>query len=163
MRGLSERVAEALRDGGDGKLESLVVGEPRVVRHLVAATFRPEPGIRAAAGRGLALAARHHPVLVQEVVRRLVWGMNEESGTNASGAPDTLFAIAEEAPELLLPVMGDLMRLTGDAALHDRLVEVARKVASSRPEAANRLEASLRGRLEGEKNDRRDTRTAPGR
>jgi hypothetical protein len=163
MRGLSKRVSEMLREGRFQELESLVAGEPRAVRYLLAATFRPEPEIRAAAGRGLAVAARHHPALMQEVVRRLIWGMNEESGTNARSAPDTLYSIAEEAPDLLLPVMGDLMRLTADPNLHDRLIDVARKVASCRPVAAERLEASLRGRLRGEDNERGDSRPAPRR
>jgi hypothetical protein len=163
MRGLRERVLETLRDGRVQELEELVKGDPRVIRYLLAATFRPQPGIRAAAGRGLALAARHHPALMKEVVRRLVWGMNEESGTNAMTAPDTLYAVAEEAPDVLLPVMGDLMRLTADPALRDRLIEVARRVASCRPAAAERLEASLRDRLRGEDNERRHFRSAPGR
>jgi hypothetical protein len=129
----------------------------------LAATFRPEPEIRAAAGRGLAVAAKHHPALLQEVVRRLIWGMNEESGTNATGAPDTLYSIAEEAPDLLLPVMGDLMRLTADPNLHDRLIEVARKVASCRPAAAEWLEASLQDHLRGEDDERGNSRSAPRR
>jgi hypothetical protein len=164
MRGLSRQVSEALREGRFQELESLVAAEPRAVRFLLAATFRPEPEIRAAAGRGLAVAARHHPALVKEVVRRLIWGMNEESGTNASGAPDTLYSIADEAPDLLVPVMGDLMRLTADPNLHDRLIEVAQKVASRRPTAAaDRLEASLLNRLKGKDNERGDSRPAPRR
>ena len=44
-----------------------------------------------------AVAARHHPDLVQQVVRRLVWAMNDESGTNALTAPEVVKAVADES------------------------------------------------------------------
>jgi hypothetical protein len=145
-----ERVVEAVRARRFDDLASLVASEKRALRHLVALTYRPEPGVRAAAARGLALASRHHPELVQEVARRLVWSMNDESGTYAVTAPEALRAIAEESPDLLLPLVPSLLALTADPGLRDGLVEVVRIVARHDRKAAvggmTRALASCRGK-----------------
>jgi len=127
--GVRERVAEAVRLSRFEDLDVVVAADKRAIRHLVALTYRPEPTVRATAARGLALASRHHPKLVQEVARRLVWAMNDESGTHALTAPEVLRAIAEESPELLLPLVPSLLSLTADPGLREALVEVVRIVA----------------------------------
>ncbi len=91
------------------------------IRYLVGMSYNADPEIRKTATRGIALAARHHPKRVQEVVRRLIWAMNDESATNALTAPEVLEAIAEETPELLLPMVPDLTRLAADPGLHEGL------------------------------------------
>ncbi len=129
-------IVEAVQEHRLDDVAELVKSDPRTVRQLVALTYRPEPDVRATAARGLALAGHHHPRLVQEVARRLVWAMNEESGTHAVTAPEVLRAVAEETPELLRPLVPNLLRLTRDARLRDALVEVVRTVARHDPKAA---------------------------
>jgi len=131
-----ERVAEAVRVRRFDDLEAVVAADKRAVRYLVALTYRPEPAVRATAARGLALASRHHPKLVQEVARRLVWAMNDESGTHAVTAPEVLRAISQESPQLLLPLVPSLLALTADPQLRDALVEVVRVVAQPDPKGA---------------------------
>ncbi len=123
-------VMEAVREGRLDELAALAAADPRALRHLLALSYRPEPELRAAAGRAIAAASRRHSELVQEMARRLVWAMNDESGTHALTAPEVLRAIAEENPELLLPLLPELLRLTADPGLHDALVGVARLVAA---------------------------------
>jgi hypothetical protein len=130
-----ERLVDAARGGRAEELAAAVATDRRALRHLVALTYRPEPEIRAAAARGIALAGRHHPKLVQETARRLVWAMNDESGTHAVTAPEVLRAIAEESPELLLPLVPNLLGLTADPGLREALVEVVRLVARNDPKA----------------------------
>jgi hypothetical protein len=122
-------VVEAVQNQRLDDVAELIKSDPRTVRQLVALTYRPEPDVRATAARGLALAGHHHPRLVQEVARRLVWAMNEESGTNAVTAPEVLRAVAAETPDLLRPLVPNLLRLTRDARLRDALVDVVRLVA----------------------------------
>lgn len=133
--GVRERVADAVRQSRFDDLAAVVAADKRALRHLLALTYRPEPALRAAAARGLALASRHHPKLVQEVARRLVWAMNDESGTHALTAPEVLRAIAEESPELLLPLVPSLLSLTADPGLREALVDVVRIVAKHDPKA----------------------------
>jgi hypothetical protein len=131
-----ERVFDAVRQGRLDELAALAAADPRTLRHLLALSYRPEPELRAAAGRAIAAASHPHPELVQEMARRLVWAMNDESGTHALTAPEVLRAIAEENPDLLLPLLPELLRLTADPGLHDGLVEVARRVAARNPARA---------------------------
>lgn len=140
-----EQVVEAVRQRRFDDLARMVAADRRTIRYLVGLTYQADPGLRGAAARGLALAARDHPRMIAEVVRRLVWAMNEESGTNAPFAPEVLRAVAEERPEVLVPFLPDLMRLTGDPGLRDALVGVAQRVAEGRrSEAARRVQDGLR-------------------
>ena len=123
-------VSDAVEAGRLDDLERLAIADPRALRHVLALVYRPEPAIRTAAARAIAAASRHRQELVGEMARRLVWAMNDESGTHALNAPEVLQALAETNPDLLLPLLPDLLRLTADPALHDRLVEVARLVAA---------------------------------
>jgi hypothetical protein len=131
---LRARVHEMVRVGmADGELEELVEREPRAVRYLVGMSYHADPEIRKTATRGVALAARHHPKLVQDIVRRLVWAMNDESATNAVTAPEVLQAIADEKPELLLPMVPDLTRLASDPGLQEGLAGTLKTIASRCP------------------------------
>ena len=118
------------------------------MRYLVGLTYRPEPEIRANACRGVALAARYHPDLVQQVTRRLIWAMNDESGTNALTAPEVVKAIADERPEILLPLVPDLTRLSIDEGLRDTLAEVLQILADAFPgEVGRGIQDSLNKRF----------------
>jgi hypothetical protein len=125
-----ESVRKAVDERRLDDLVPLATADPRALRHLLALAYREEPEIRAAAAHAIGAASRHHPKLVQEIARRLVWAMNDESGTHAATAPEVLRAVAREAPELLVPLASDLLRLTADPTLHDALVDVVRMLAT---------------------------------
>jgi hypothetical protein len=145
---LRAQVKEAVEQGRLEALELLVAREPRAVRFLLGLSYRPEAEVRAAAAAGIGFAARHHPRLVQGVARRLVWAMNDESGTNALTAPEVLQAVARERPKLLLPLVPDLVRLAGDAGLHQGLSETLRILSALCPgQVGERLEQELNKRL----------------
>jgi hypothetical protein len=142
---LRARTREAVRSGD---VEELVAKEPRAVRYLLGLTYHQNEELRKAAARGVAIAARYHPKLVENVVRRLIWAMNDESGTNAVTAPEVLEAIAREQPELLLPVVPDLTRLAADLGLHDGLAKTLHIVADRCPgKVGERLGESLNRRF----------------
>ena len=70
--------------------------------------------------------------------------MNDESGTHSLTAPGVIRAVAEESPELLLPVVPDLTRLAADEGLHDQLAEILRLLAEKFPGSVGRgIEGSL--------------------
>lgn len=133
---LRERVGGAVDQwigGREAPLEMLVAEHSAAVRYLLGMTYSSEAPRRKAGARGLALAARYHPRLIREVIRRLVWAMNDESGTNALTAPDVLLAIAEESPELLLPVVPDLTRLSTDTGLQVGLRRTLERLSAACP------------------------------
>ena len=123
-----------LVDRGDAAaLDDLVISQPRAVRYLLGLSYHADPARRELATRSLARASRHHERLVQRIVRQLVWAMNDESGTNAVTAPGVMLAIAEERPELLLPMVPDLVRLAMDEGLREDLSAALRIVAERCP------------------------------
>jgi hypothetical protein len=145
---LKTRTHTAVRNGSEDELERLVSEEPGAVRHALGLTYHAERGIRERAARAVALAARRHPALVQNVIRRLVWAMNDESGTNAATAPEVLQAIADERPELLLPMLPDLVRLSADPELREGLAAALRTVSRRCPgEIGRQLAGSLNERI----------------
>jgi hypothetical protein len=130
---LRRQVEQLVRERRFDELDELVAEKPRTVRHLLSLSYQPDDEIREAAAQGLARATRHHPDLLQNVVRRLIWAMNEESGTNAQSAPAVLQAIAEEDAEFLLPVLPDLIRLAADEGLYRGLAKTLLIIKDSCP------------------------------
>ena len=141
---LRVQVQELVAQGDIDRLGEVVADEPRAIRHLVGCTYQEDEQIRQTACQAIGRAARHHPDLVQQVVRRLVWAMNDESGTNSLTAPAVIKAVADTSPELLLPVVPDLTRLAADEGLHEPLAEVLKLLAKKFPGSVGRgIESSL--------------------
>jgi hypothetical protein len=132
-KGLRKRVEDAVRGASLEVLESLVASESRAVRYLVGITYGSDEAMCQTAARGIALASRYHPDLVQSVIRRLIWGMNDESGTHAVNAPLVLKAISEVRPELLLPMVPDLVRLSTDEGVREGITATLKTVAQAFP------------------------------
>jgi hypothetical protein len=129
---------QAVREKRLDDVEGIVSEDAGALRHLVRLMYELDDEVRRTAARGIALATRHHPRAVEQIVKRLVWAMNEESGTNAEYAPEVLHAIALENPELLVPVAPDLVRLAGDVSLYDELSEVLHEVVRQCPGKVSR-------------------------
>ncbi|MBC8422846.1 hypothetical protein H8E07_01865 [bacterium] len=147
---LNTHVRELVTAGKLDELDILLPLEPRAIRHLVSLTYQPDDAIRANACRGVAMAARYHPELVEQVVKRLVWAMNDESGTNALTAPEVILAVAAERPQVLLPVVSDLTRLSRDKGLKEGLTEALRMVIEAYPGSVGRgIQKTLNKQFEG--------------
>jgi hypothetical protein len=153
MNQLRERVTDAVRNGKLDVLEQLAAGDPRVVRHLMRQMYDFDPTVRATAARGIALVARRHPRLRADILQRLIWGMDNDSGTNAPNLPEVVLAIAEEDPASLVPVVADLVRLAGDPALYDGLAAALELVVRHQPGAVGHGIGQVLN-----KRDRRDDR-----
>lgn len=133
MTPLRRQLEQAIRGGDESALDALIAEHPTTVRFLLGMTYQTDDTLAGGACRGIALAARHHPQLVERIIRRLVWAMNDESGTNALSAPRVLRAIAEEQAELLLPVVPDIARLSADEGLREGLAATLRVIADRCP------------------------------
>jgi hypothetical protein len=141
---LREDMQAAVTGGDLDAIDALAAEHPRAVRYLVGLMYRSDDGVRRIGARGIALAARHHPRVVKKIIERLLWAMNVESNTYAPAAPEVLLAIAEETPELLVPVVSDLVRLSKDAHLSQGLGDTLRRIAERCPgEVGRELTRSL--------------------
>lgn len=132
-RSLRNQVRQMVLAGDLEALERMLADEPRAVRHLVTLTHQLDDGVRETACRAVGLAANHHPELIESVIRRLIWSMNEESGANGLTAPQVLEAIARQQPEMVLPVVPDMVRLSAADQLHDGLADAVCVVVHSLP------------------------------
>lgn len=132
-RALRDQIRQAANSGDLKALEQILADEPRAVRHLVTLTHQSDDSLREIACKGVGLAAKHHPELIESVIRRLIWSMNEESGANGLTAPQVLEAIARQQPELILPVVPDMVRLSADDNLHDGLADALCVVVHNLP------------------------------
>lgn len=141
---LREQINAAVLDARFDQLEDLVAKETKAVRYLMGMSYQPDNDIAKSAAKGIGLAARHHPKLIKNILRRLIWAMANESGTNSYSAPLILQAIARERPEFLLPLVPDLVRLSVDDELHDGIADTLCIVVHSCP---GQLGASLTKRL----------------
>jgi hypothetical protein len=130
---LRDRILKAVSEGDLEAIEVIVTDEPRSVRYLVGLMYRPDENIRKIGARGIALASRKHPRVVKKIILRLIWAMNEESCTFIPTAPEVLRAIADEKPELLVPVAPDIVRLCKDTSLNQGLCDTLRRVAEQCP------------------------------
>ncbi|MBW1806778.1 MAG: hypothetical protein JRJ87_01200 [Deltaproteobacteria bacterium] len=141
---LREQINAAVLGAHFDQLEDLVAKETKAVRYLMGMSYQPENNIAETAAKGIGLAARYHPKLIKKILRRLIWAMDEQSGTNSYSAPLVLQAIARERPEFLLPIVPDLVRLSINEALHDGIADALCIVVHSCPGG---LGASLTKRL----------------
>jgi len=146
---LRKRIGELVRKGSTEELRELISGDVRAVRYLLGLSYQHDADTRANAARGIALAGRYHPKAVQRAIRRLIWAMNDESGTNALTAPEVIRAVSEEHPELLLPMITDLTRLAADAALNEGLSDALRELVKRCPgEVGKKLGKELTEQIE---------------
>ncbi len=151
---LRSRVRRAIDENALDELEKLLAEDARAVRYLLGFSYLPEVELRERAARGIAIASRYHERQIQDLVRRLIWAMNDESGTNALHAPEVVRAIAEENPDLLLPMVPDLIRLAADEGLKPGLAEALRLISQGCPgRVAKELQRALNEMLLGGKDD----------
>lgn len=157
MSNLREQMRDAVQKGDVDEVERLTAKSPRALRYLVGLMYQPDENIRKMGAEGIARAARHQPDMVKKIIQRVVWAMNVESNTYAPQAPDVLLAVADENPDLLLPVAGDLIRLSADTSLNQGVCDTLRRIAERCPGKLGReLTRSLNEHLK--QGGRRDTR-----
>jgi len=133
MANLRSQVRRTIDENALDELDRILSEDPRAVRYLLGFSYLPEAHLRQRAARGLAIASRYHEKLIKDLVRRLIWAMNDESGTNAVTAPEVIRAIAEENPELLLPMVPDLIRLASEEELKEGLSAALRLISRKCP------------------------------
>jgi hypothetical protein len=130
---LSEEVRELLRQGRESELAERVVGNARVVRPLLARLYDPDAQVRDGAARVLGHAAAAHPDLGQDICRRLMWGLNDESATNGVYGIPALGQIGRQAPDLVAAYLPALARMAWDHGLRLALLEALAEVARTAP------------------------------
>ncbi len=107
--------------------------KPRVLRVLLARLWDAEQVVRAGAASTLGALAAQQPVKATELVRRFVWALNDESGTNAAAVVPALAAMAKAAPDVVGPFAGALVAHLDDDGVRADLLQVLGALGDSGP------------------------------
>jgi hypothetical protein len=131
--GLKEEVTELLRQGREQALADLVSADRRALRPLLGRLWDPDDEIRRRAASAVGTAAVSHADLGVEVIRRLLWALNDESATNGVYGIPALGQIGCRSPELLAPYLPALVSMAWDPGLRLELLRALHAVAEVRP------------------------------
>jgi len=144
-----EDLLEAVEHGDLEKIEAIVSKEKKAIRYLAGMIYGLNEEKKQIASKGIAIAAKYHPKMVRNLVERIVWAMDSNSGTNAVEAPEILKAIAKEQPKLLIPMVPEMARLAmGDSSMQVGIQETLRLLSASCPgEVSKKLSKALRERM----------------
>ena len=123
-----------LRSGDEAALAVLVGAEPGAIRLLVARLWDPDDAVRERAARALGEAAIHHEELTRETVRKLLWALNDESGTNGGPGLLALGEIGRRAPALIGPYVPALAAMASDTGLRAAVLHALAAIAASAPD-----------------------------
>jgi HEAT repeat protein len=132
--GLKEEVKELLRQGREDALAELASTRRGAVRPLLGRLWDPEPVIRQRAASALGLAAAANPDFGVEIVRRLMWALNDESATNGVFGIPALGQIGRRSPQVLSPFLSALASMAWDDGLRLELLLALGAMAETAPE-----------------------------
>lgn len=141
MRG---RMREMLAQGDIDGVVDTVEGSPRELRRLTPRLWDDDAPVREAAAAAIAEIARRRPSQGRDLVRRFVWAMNEESGTNGAAVLPALAAIARTDASVLDGQLGCIVTRLRDGNLRPGLLGVLAVVATASPALVAPLVADVR-------------------
>ncbi len=121
-----------LAHNGPG-LEQLAAAEPRALRPLLGRLWDEDHPRRQMVARALAVGAAAHPTLGVEIVRRLLWALNDEAATNGVYGVAALGEIGARCPELMEPFVGPLSSWARDDGLRPEILRALARIAESAP------------------------------
>ncbi len=142
--GLKETMMELLHSGDTATLQAMASDDRRAFRLLLGRLWDTDAVIRERAARTVGRVAALRPELGLEVVRRLIWALNDESGTNGVHGIAALAAIGAERPALIAAHLGAIVDLLGDPGLRDEVIRALEVLAQASPELLEAHRGELR-------------------
>ncbi len=125
-------------------MAELAIADPRALRPLMGRLWDSDPRIRRRAAGAIGRSAAAHPALGLEMVRRLMWALNDEAATNGVYGIAALGEIGRRCPEMIAPFVPALVSMASDGGIRLELLNALVRVA----EADRRLVGRQLDRLE---------------
>jgi hypothetical protein len=132
--GLKGRVMEMLRAGDGQALGALATQDARATRYLLGRLWDPDEATRRRAARAIGVAAASHPEIGVDLVRRLMWALNDESATNGLYGIPALAEIGFNDPDLIQPFIAPLASLSWDDGLRLEILRALKRIAEAAPD-----------------------------
>ena len=133
--GLKGRVMELLRAGDEQALGALAASQPQAVRFLLGRLWDPDGEIRRRSARAIGVAAAAHREIGADLLRRLMWALNDESATNGTFGIPALAEIGFNDPKLVEPFIAPLASLSWDDGIRLEIIHALTRIAEAAPEA----------------------------
>lgn len=131
--GIGKEVRELLQQGREEALTELALADSRALRPLVGRLWDSDSIVRDRAARVIGRAAAAHDALGEDLIRRLMWALNDESGTNGVYGIPALGEIGRHAPGLLAAHVPGLVALCGDDGLRLEILRALVATAETAP------------------------------
>ena len=131
--GLKEEVMQALRTGDARRLERLAAHGPQIGRHLLGRLWDPDESIRRQAAVGIGIVAAEHPELGIELLRRLMWALNDEAATYGVYGVAAIGEIGRRDPTLVAPFVGPMASYAWDDSLRVEILRSLVRIAEVAP------------------------------
>lgn len=135
---LGRRILDLLRRGREEEAAELAAADPRALRPLMGRLWDPDPEVRRRAAAAIGRSAAANPERGLEMVRRLMWALNDESATNGVHGIAGLGEIGHRCPRLLAPFVPALVAMAGDDGLRLELLRALGRVAEADPRLLRR-------------------------
>lgn len=132
--GLKGRVMELLRSGDERALGTLVAREPGATRFLLGRLWDPDEAMRRRSARALGLVASTHPEIGVDLLRRLMWALNDESATNGLYGIPAIAEIGFNEPGMIAPFVAPLASIAWDDGLRLEIIRALTRIAEASPE-----------------------------
>ena len=132
--GLKGRVMELLRAGDQQALGALATDQPQATRYLLGRLWDPDESIRLHAARAIGVAAVSHREIGVDLLRRLMWGLNDESATNGRYGIPAVAEIGFNVPDLAAPFIAPLASVSWDDGLRLEIICALTRIAAVAPE-----------------------------
>jgi hypothetical protein len=129
--GLKERVMKCLRAADRDGLAHLVAKEPRAIRYLVGRLWDPRDSLRRLSAQAIGRAAASHNEIGRDLIRRLMWALNDESAMNGVYGLPALGEIGYYAPELMQPFVAPMSSYLWDEGLRLEILRALDRMAES--------------------------------
>ncbi|GAB6179548.1 hypothetical protein JCM14036_08670 [Desulfotomaculum defluvii] len=145
---LREEVNTLLKELRYSELVARALENPGIMRYLFRLLYHPY-GLerwRAIEGLGCITEAmqQENPEAVREVIRRLLWSMNDESGTTSWSAPEAIGEIVYRKPEELQEFIPIVVNASEEEIFHRGIAWTLGRVGSKRPELVQEFIPLLR-------------------
>ncbi|MFC1557079.1 DVU0298 family protein [candidate division KSB1 bacterium] len=110
-----QEIESILRQNDHNRLEEAVKAHPKTIRLLMGFLYHQEEGLRDAAAQGFGIAARILPLeKLKDLIRRMMWMLNDESGSCSWHVPYALGEIGYNNPEAIKDFVGCLSHYADD-------------------------------------------------
>jgi hypothetical protein len=130
----TREIRKLLQEGQEEAVAEMAVANRRSLRPLMGRLWDPEEEIRDRAARAIGQAADAHPDLGLEILRQLVWALNDEAATNGIYGIPAIAEIGRRRPDVVAPFVGPLVSMSWDAGLRPELIRALTVIAEVSPD-----------------------------